>query len=55
MSTVRQTYLAVVSCFKVTASGLFLLAVSPMALLEQVANKPAVGCQGGFGRDRENN
>lgn len=47
MSTVRQTYLAVVSCFKVTASGLFLLAVSPMALLEQVANKPAVGCQGG--------
>lgn len=47
----KKTYLAVVSCFKVTASGLFLLTVSPMTLSEQVANKPAVGCQGGFGED----
>lgn len=50
----KQTYLAVVPCFKVTASGLFLLTVSLMTLSEQVANKPTVSCQGGFGGDTGN-
>lgn len=51
----KQTYLAVVSCFNVTAPGLFLLTVSLMTLSEQVANKPAVGCQESFGGDTGNN
>lgn len=54
MQAVTQTYLTVVSCFKVTACRLFLLRELLMTPMEQVADKPVVRCQGGCRGDTRN-
>lgn len=54
MQTVTQTYLTVVSCFKVIACRLFLLRELLMTPMEQVADKPVVRCQGGCRGDTRN-